>query len=215
MIRSIHNKLLGRLLWLANKWAQSREFYALKAELLRRHGRPDGYVYQKLIDWCWDCDGNGEIHVSSDYDICDRCGGDGIWGTRWILHERWLLGDRDFLILRGRVLPPMRFIGEDRILRGLVDRRSVSMKASHEAELWLFMVYRPSELPRMLRRQRTCGWRLYPLLFIQAVVFEIWMRKPEQCVECRRLTWRIRNWRRAPPRCRSCERAIGLDDLLF
>lgn len=84
-----------RLLHVANQdppgWLRV-EFYDLKTEILRTHGRrycPDHV--QRITKQCWGCWGSGnDVYRPHP---CFRCNGTGLYSCRYIVLERWRLPD--------------------------------------------------------------------------------------------------------------------------
>lgn len=97
---TLRQRLLGRLLWLANQQPLPRDpgrFYRLKARLLERHGHRTGSIWQQIDAYCRSCDGTGGLYEPGG---CYRCCGSGIWERRYHRLEQWQLGRHQFLIPR-------------------------------------------------------------------------------------------------------------------
>lgn len=216
---------LGRLLGLANARAggsaTSREFYDLKDRVLRRWGAPAGEDVQRIVKACWGYPDEDGCRGRS----CGRCGGTGVWDKKLVRLERWELGGRIFH------RPAATVHGaewEARVtIEGLIRHDDVSPRASAEAALWLALLFDPPLFWRRLSRSRAVGarWRRYPMLALQAVVFEARTRllavlpTRRECWDCGRRFVAVSGRRR----CRACARDLALtypeavfdDDLPF
>ena len=179
------------LLHLANSGSgKSRDFYALKAKLLRRHGVRDGYDVQEIVKKCWGMPG-GDY---GDYQGCKkerhcRCRGTGIFDRRIIGLERWRWGRFRFHIPMdfGAPLP-----GALITIRGRIGHRDYG-RLSGEAEMWLYLLC--GELRLFWRTFRGCvsyGRYAWPLKTLQRLITPlIWKLNRHKCIYCSRrfFTW--------------------------
>ena len=76
-------------------WEYKQCFYSLAKEpMLRLHGQRAGFDLQIIEKKCWECAGTG-----TDYHCTDKCGycyGSGIYETKKIVLERYILNGRVF-----------------------------------------------------------------------------------------------------------------------
>jgi hypothetical protein len=160
----------------------SRAFYDLKSNLLRRHGRRDGYDVQEIIKKCW-----GPWNHEGDSIGCTgkpdcRCGGTGIF--RRDIHglERWRWGGFVFHCPIDRVPGPLITI------RGHIQHKKYPGRLPHEAALWLYLLCGEW---RLLCREITSsycfGWYLWPLTNLQRILTTVarWLNRHD-CIYCRR-----------------------------
>lgn len=84
-------------------------FYPLKDSILRKYGHSDSYDLQKIVVKCNACDGTGKFRKYTDWnrfvkEPCFRCD-NGIYDTKYIALERWILNGTLYHIPLGRVNP--------------------------------------------------------------------------------------------------------------
>ena len=173
---TIRQRLVATLLHYANAGqpAYRAEFYALKERLLRKYGRFCGHDLQEIKKECY-----GEHTGLYEWDGCKgakcrRCRGTGIFDIRWVRLERWEWCGYSFhRPVDDTRVPPA--IGTVKIF-GRIEHPDYGLKSS-EAVLWLYLLCAEFRLfARSLRASRYASPRWWPLLRLQALVFELAMR---------------------------------------
>lgn len=203
-------RFVAWLLGLANARASSsphrRDLYDLKDRLLRRYAVRDGEDVQRVVDVC-----HGWRFEGCDGDRCTKCGGTGVWQTRWVMLERWRLAGRVFHRPVGPTTPRAVDFIDGRIWH------DVPARVAAEAALWLALLFdRALFWTLLVHGGRFCGWQWRPMLALQALVYEARSRthrlrsalSPRACIHCGARFWIGRRERYV---CRSCLAAIATD----
>lgn len=188
--------------WLLH-WANSsppcgarREFYAIKTRLLEKHGRKISEDVQRIEAPCWGRWGDFGCQGKD----CDRCGGTGIWETKYSLLDKYEWGRFTFHVWRKRLyfaMPPLPTI------RGVVKHHDYG-RLSNESALWLFLLCGEwRTFWRCLRGWACHGRYLYPLTMLQRVMMPLctYLRRRE-CYCGRRFWTRGSGWLVCKP-CRT------------
>lgn len=109
-------------------------FYVLKERLLRQYAEFKGHDIQEITKECWGrLDEWGDPHGCKG-ETCTRCGGTGIYDRRWVRLQRWQWGKYTFHIPDGST----RIKPDSVQIHGRIQHADYG-KASHEAELWLYL----------------------------------------------------------------------------
>jgi hypothetical protein len=194
------------LLHLANADAPTlhrRDFYALKERLLARWGTIVGEDVQRYRRECY-----GYGFDGCEGKSCRKCGGTGVFSESWVLLERWEFCGYTF----HRPVGPTRPRAVDYI-DGRIRHEGVDPRASHDALLWLTLLFDRRLFWRSLTSSRFNGWQWRPMLALQYLAFEIrsrvdrlknWLRV-RRCYECERRF--IARTTGSAILCRRCERA--------
>lgn len=186
--------MLAYLLHVANSSPTDSEgFYPMKARILQRWGRPDGYDVQELAGQpCWGCDGRGTFYhtYSGDPDECRRCYGTGWWrAPRFGRLHRYRLGRYTFHLPGESQYGVFRVPADDRPrgrIVGYVDHRSYSFNARMRCAFLLALVFDRRFAAQLLRT--SCNRiRIVQLL-------------SRRCIDCQGMAWSTQRWR-----CPSCQ----------
>lgn len=139
---------LRKQLYLANaaNYPGKREyFYPLKNKLIRKYGKYDGYDVQRINKTCWHCGGSG-IDPYDEDDSCHKCDGTGIYDTKIVYLERYLIKGDNYVYHSPRdnwVTPK----GEKKsVIEGLVKHEPIPEKLGIRACKLLMWRHQPFKL---------------------------------------------------------------------
>jgi|GEM_PF-4451279 len=116
------------------------DFYQLKRQLLQAFGEPVGVEIQHISKKCWSCNGTGWWREGVS---CWDCV-DGIYREFWVKLHVWSWHGYEFHLPGDR--RPHPFFDADRNLLPVTIHGYIKHEvhwASHEAVLWLMMLFRP------------------------------------------------------------------------
>ena len=167
----IFERLTAWLLMAANTcppYLEKERFYVIKKRLLRRYAQDIGSEWQRIVHYCWACDATG-VYADTGED-CHRCDG-GIYQQFWVPLTVWEWegflfhspGDRTWFEPDAEIK-----------YQGKIQKQRHYF--SHEAVLWLFLIFDQKAFLRMLRYNRQSMFSRYPLSALQWIVFEVWHR---------------------------------------
>ena len=150
---------------LANSGAYSlkQTFYRLKANLLVEYGVQDGSDLQVIEKRCHACGGSGIWSCGSwNSEECYDCDGTGIYDTRRVHLQRWLLNGRIFHCPDGLKRADVAY---RTTFTGLVTHDYVPASSARKAALRLLGIYRPKylrEIASRCTRRRLGAWIYAP-----------------------------------------------------
>ena len=140
MTKNLTGRVFARLLHLANSHPPAfnrAEFYAMKDDLLKRYGTFDGRDIQRVVKECWGVgwwDGGDYVPCGPK---CSRCGGTGVYETKYFELQRCRMGG--FLFHSN----PTRLYFSDRhahaTIEGRIEHKDYG-RAADEAMLWLTLL---------------------------------------------------------------------------
>lgn len=191
------------------------EFYALKSELMRRHGTFCGHDLQEIRKECWgpwERDDYGEYSPTKCLgENCPKCDGSGLFDVRWVRLERWEWCGFSFHCPSGDTrVPPEP--GTHIAIHGLIAHPNYG-RASQEAALWLLLLCGEwTMLWRALRSSRACGWQPWPFLTFQQIVMEASMKFSRKRCWCGRWYW---TWGSGWQICQRCRKARETSSVPF
>lgn len=110
------------------------EFYEVKDLILRTWGVRRRCVVQRIVDRCWGYEDSG----CDEY--CEKCGGTGVYRTRWFKLEEWELSGK---IFHRPVTGLRRYRGPVQVEGKVKHRRSANASICANA---LFLLFRPDVL---------------------------------------------------------------------
>lgn len=136
-------------------------FYPFKWRFLEKHALPDGCDLQVIKQKCWCGDG---IFRGVDYDlprihwdICWKCNGTGVYRTKKIVLQRWLLCGVLFHVPSNSLQADFGWLEFKETITGLVTHSGYGRSLARHAFCKLLWIYEPDTLWRMLREQWVNG----------------------------------------------------------
>jgi hypothetical protein len=208
-------QLIGLFLHVANTSpsdVSQRQFYALKDELLKRFGTPDGFDIQHIVRTCYSCDGTG-IHMGYyGAESCFRCN-DGIYDEALVKLLRFKLGSYTFHIPDGRIesgvlpFPPT--------IEGYVRHQQYRGYLAAECFYWLALFFKPSLFKATFGHCGHVSRKWTPMVILATWLFDWrmhvramdqWHDDPSgrtmfgtcQALEIERLNWSKDGWGEMP-----------------
>ena len=197
---SLRLALLAWAMTLANRRPDDH-WFVLKRDLLARYAVNDGYDLQRLDNRCWEC---AHPRPGSFLVVCQCCGGTGIYSTSyhrlnrlnlqgWLFHTPVRLSG---LVAYQTMEPGARAIWTTRKDYG--SHWTWMAKAAHECQLWFLLLsgnYR--QWKWAMRYSKHCGFTargIFPMLQLQAVIFESSMARYQVYDLRRSLALRWQTW---------------------
>lgn len=140
---------IPKLLHIANSYPHAidkERFYAMKARILKRWAKPDGYDVQHFEGkTCWRCNGTGfedDSYFDPDWDDCWKCGGCGWFKPPvWIVLDRYRFGKFVFHTPAERVYEKPETPSQTKTIYGLVSHRDYGYRKPAYAALALGMIF--------------------------------------------------------------------------
>lgn len=167
--------ILSTLLHYANRdipYSAKEQFYEIKKEILKKHGRVIGTEYQHIKKECYRCDGTGVFHPNwRPSESCWSCMGSGIYEELVIHLALYQFGKYQFHIPYHRIpifkkedLPSVNFI------EGYINHKAPRYNIGLEFTLWLLMFYNFKAFRKAMLSSRRLK-PVTPLVLIQTSIF--------------------------------------------